>query len=303
MAEPEKGNSSTEFRPRKPWIAGIISLLFPSLGQIYNGQLKKGLIIYLSILFVPYLFGMLRLKIYFWAFVGLLLLLLAIRIFAIIDSVMVAKRRKKYVTQEYNTWYFYLIVIILCIVPALTRLPYNFSVQSLRVPTLSGSPTLQMNDIVVADYEAYKNTTPEYGDLVVFRGRGGNSYTFRVIGLPNDTVDLNDNLVTINKQSISAEFIKNTTDGNISVVEFEETLPNGHTYSVYRNEITYDSVQANVRDIIVPENSYFLMGDNRDFAADSRFIGSVHIDDIMGKILYNAWSNKLERINIDFRER
>lgn len=303
MAQPETANASTEFKPRKPWLAGIISLLFPSLGQVYNGQLKKGIFIYLSILLIPYLFGMLRLKLYFWAFAGLLFLLLAIRIFAIIDSVMVANRRKKYVTQEYNTWYFYLIVIVLCIVPALTNLPYNFSVQSLRVPTFSGSPTLQINDIVVADYEAYKNTTPAYGDLVVFRGMGGNSYTFRVIGLPFDTVDLNNNLVTINKQAISAEFIQNTTDGDIAVAEFEETLPNGHTYNIYRSRIPYDSVQANVRNIVVPENSYFLMGDNRDFAADSRYIGSVHIDDIMGKILYNAWSKNPDRINIDFKER
>jgi len=303
MAQPEKVYSSTEFKPRKPWLSGIISLLFPSLGQIYNGQIKKGIFIYLFILLVPYLFGMMRLKIYFWAFAGLLILLIAIRIYAILDAAIIANRRKKYVIQYYNTWYYYLIVMILCIVPALTNLPYNFSVQSLRVPTLSGSPTLQINDIVVADYEAYKNTTPTYGDLVVFKGMGGNSYTFRVIGLPYDTVDLIDNLVTINKQAISAEFIQNTTDGEIPVVEFEETLPNGHTYSIYRSRIPFDSVQANVRDIVVPEDSYFLMGDNRDFAADSRYIGSVHIDDIMGKIIYNAWSNNLERINIDFKER
>ena len=302
MEKMDTVNAPTEFKPRKPWLAGLMSL-FPSLGQVYNGQLKKGIFIFGSLLLVPYLFGILRLKLYFWAYFGLILFLIAIRIYAVTDAVMVANRQKEYVPKKYNVWYCYVLVMLLCIVPSLTNLPNNLSVQSLRIYSLSGSPTLQINEMVIADYNAYKNTKPDYGDLVVFKVKGDISYGFRVVGLPHDTIDIKDNLVSINKRRNLARFIQKAYLNKYTLLEYQETLPNGHNYSIYRNESPYDSAMANIQNIIVPAESYFLLGDNRDLAYDSRYIGSVNINKIQGKILYNAWSNDLKRINIDFTKK
>jgi signal peptidase I len=52
---------------------------------------------------------------------------------------------------------------------------------------------------------------------------------------------------------------------------------------------------------LIPENEYFLMGDNRDNAFDSRFIGTIKKEDILGRVIYSYWGNTSDRINIDFR--
>ncbi len=49
--------------------------------------------------------------------------------------------------------------------------------------------------------------------------------------------------------------------------------------------------------------SYYLLGDNRDDAADSRYIGSIKRHDILGRIIYSYWGKTTDRINIDFRDK
>lgn len=291
-------DSSQNFQARKPWIAGIMSALFPSLGQFYNGQIKKGAIIFLSLILIPYLFYLLKLKIHFWAYLALLIVLIALRIYAVIDSVLDANKQKKYLPKVYNRWYFYTGIIIVFFILSLNNFPSTFSLQTYRIPTFSSSPALIAGDMVVTD--AYTTNSPDYGDLIVFNTNDGMTRTFRIIGLPKDTVDLNKNLVEINKHGIHARFLQKTTIGDYYVEEFQETLPNGKTYNFYRNEIPYDSTQTTIKNIIVPEDNYYVLGDNRDNAVDSRYIGFVHKDQIIGRVLYTAWSNDFKRIGLKF---
>jgi len=51
----------------------------------------------------------------------------------------------------------------------------------------------------------------------------------------------------------------------------------------------------------IPPNCYYLLGDNRDNAMDSRYVGVVNKDEIKGKIVYSYWGKTYDRINIDFR--
>ncbi len=287
-----------DYQARKPWLAGIMSALFPSLGQFYNGQIKKGAIIFLSLVLTPYLFYLLRLKIHFCAYFVLLIILIALRIYAVIDSVLDANKQKEYLPKVYNRWYYYTVVIIVFFILSLNSFPSTFNIQTYRIPTFSSSPTLLAGDMVVTD--AYGENSPAYGDLVVINTNDGMTRTFRIIGLPNDTVDLNKNLVEINKKGIHARFLKKTKIDDYAVEEFQETLPNGKKYNIYRNEIPYDSTQTTIKNIIVPTDNYFVLGDNRDNAVDSRYIGFINKDQIIGRILYTAWSNDFKRIGLKF---
>lgn len=85
---------------------------------------------------------------------------------------------------------------------------------------------------------------------------------------------------------------------------FAEELPNGHKYLIYKFRQPYDSLKANIRNIVVPSGSYYLLGDNRDNAADSRYEGFISEDSIKGRIIYSYWGRAAtERMNIDFTDK
>jgi len=156
----------------------------------------------------------------------------------------------------------------------------------------------------VADMRAYKNNEPNYGDIVVYSRPDGQIYTFRVVGRPNDNIELIDNIVSINGKPSKVKFIKETTNDEMPIVEFEEELPNGHKHLIYKFKQPYDSTMANIKNIVVPSNSYYLLGDNRDNAADSRYEGFISKDRIKGRIIYSYWGRTgTKRMNIDFTDK
>ena len=136
----------------------------------------------------------------------------------------------------------------------------------------------------------FLSDTPKRGDIIVFKTPADNrtDYIKRVIGLPGDTIQFIDGNVFLNNNQI-LKTLKNKNDklfcGNekISVITYEEKLPNGITYMAsYRKDYSY----SNSDEYVVPENHFFFLGDNRDCSNDSRFlseVGYVHRDNLVGK--------------------
>ncbi|MEL6626184.1 MAG: signal peptidase I [Bacteroidota bacterium] len=204
--------------------------------------------------------------------------------------------------KPYNTWYYHLLIAVGMIASlSIFDIGKVLGIQTFKIPTTSNHPTLQMGDQVVADMEAYQDHGPDYGDLVVYSRPDGQIYTFRVVGLPKDQLALTDNIVTINGQPSKATFIKETTQDGFPVLEFEEELPNGHKHLIYTFKQPLDSTKTHIKHIIVPSDRYYLLGDNRDNAADSRYEGVIHKDSIKGQIIYSYWGQSMDRINVDFR--
>jgi len=292
-------------KPRNGFIAFMLSLLLPGLGQVYNGQLKKAIIFFGLLLLFPLLFGLTRGATFFYGLLSLLVIEIVLRIYIIIDGVKYANRQKKYVLKPYNTWYYYLLIAIgMLAVLLIFDVKSVLGIQTFKLPTISSSPTLQVGDWVVADMNAYKNDKPGYGDIVVYSGPDGQIYSFRIIGLPNDTVALVNNVVSINGQPGKATFLKDTTDNDSPASEFEEELPNGHKHLILKLKQPYDSAMTNISNIVVPPDSYYLLGDNRDNAADSRYEGFISKDRIKGRIIYSYWGQTgTKRMNIDFTDK
>ena len=290
-------------RPRNGFIAFLLSLLLPGLGQVYNGQPKKAIMFFSLFLLVPVLFGITRGTTFFYGLLSLFFIEIALRIYIIIDGVKNARQQKEYILKPYNTWYYRL---LLAIGMSAILMVYDFSLvlgtQTFKIPTTSNHPTFQIGDLLVADTRAYKDDGPDYGDMVVYSGTDGQIYTFRVVGLPNDNLELIDNIVSINGKPGKATFIRETVD-DVPVMEFEEELPNGHKHLIYKFKQPYDSTKVNISNIVVPSDSYYLLGDNRNNAADSRYGGCISKNRIMGRIIYSYWGRTSKRINIDFRDK
>ena len=128
-----------------------------------------------------------------------------------------------------------------------------------RVPSESMEPTLMVHDWLIGDRHAYEEEKPQRGDIVMFYQKDENeTMVKRVIGLPGETVEIRDGKVYINgsDEPLDDSFVPEVPTGN---------------YGPYT----------------VPENSYFMLGDNREYSRDSRFWKNtfVSFDEIVGKAI------------------
>jgi signal peptidase I len=292
-------------KPRNGFMAFLLSLFLPGLGQVYNGQPIKAAICFGLLLLIPLLFGVTRGTTFFYGLLSFFVIEIALRIYIIIDGVMNAKRQKEYVIKPYNTWYYSLLIAI-AMIAILIAYDENavLGTQTIANPTSSNAPTLQNGDWLIVDMKAYNNSEPDYGDIVVYSGLDGRTDAFRIVGRPNDTIELIGNSVKINGKESKSTFIKETTSEQVPVIEFEEELPNGHKHLVYKFKQPYDSTKISMKNIVVPSDSYYLLGDNRDNAMDSRYEGFISRDRIQGRIVYSYWGRTgIDRVNIDFTDK
>jgi signal peptidase I len=137
----------------------------------------------------------------------------------------------------------------------------------------------------------FLGAAPDRGDIAVFKVPTDNRTDFikRVIGLPGDTVQMQNGVLYINDVAVPRQrvddFIERSPAGNMRrIPQYMETLPNGVSY------ITLDMVPNSVWDntglYIVPEGHYFMMGDNRDNSSDSRVpdsVGYVPFENLVGR--------------------
>jgi signal peptidase I len=159
----------------------------------------------------------------------------------------------------------------------------TFVIQAYKIPSGSMKPTLQIGDHILVSKFNYgvklpflRSTliplgTPKRGDILVFIYPEDRSKDFikRLIGLPGDTIEIRNKKIFLN------------------------SLPLNDTHGVYvDNLIIPGSVQPrdNFGPVTVPEDSIFVMGDNRDESYDSRFWGFVKMKDVLGKALIIYWS-------------
>ena len=128
------------------------------------------------------------------------------------------------------------------------------------IPSESMEPTLLTDNFVIANRLAYSLDSPRRGDIVVINSLEYNELLVkRVIGLPGDVIELKDDKVYINNCLL---------DESAYVV--------GLTKVLVKNNNKFE----------VPKNSVFVMGDNREHSADSRYWQNPYIsfDDIIGKV-------------------
>ena len=127
---------------------------------------------------------------------------------------------------------------------------------------------------------------PKRGEIVVFKTPEDNKtdYIKRLIAIPGDRIKLDSGTIFLNGIEIKQQNLRNEMYKDIEVSKFQEILPNKNTYDVYefkKNSIFIDT--NNFKEFVVPEDHYFVIGDNRDNSQDSRFIGPIPKDNLVGR--------------------
>lgn len=288
-------------KPRNPWKALLLAMFTPGVGQLYNGQWKKGLLFAAIILSSTFVIGIAHTYHSFNGMLTHLTVYLLVYLYTIIDAVRYARRQAYYIPKPYNNRTLYVVALIGSLgISALTNLLPVVDVQNFIIPTPSNEPTMMAGDWVMADIKAYKGKTANYGDLAVFKRKGEFRF-YRIVGLPGDQLDIRRGQLTINGKPATTRLIRERlTDERIPVLEYEETLPGGHKQHIYIS-VANNNPDIDSMHVAVPADSYYVMGDSRDNALDSRYEGPVAGDSLVGRVLYSYWGKTTDRINVDLR--
>jgi len=148
-------------------------------------------------------------------------------------------------------------ILIAVVVFALLQL----TVQSYTVVMSSMEPNFQQGECIMVNKVSYHSSGPQRGEVIIFNPPFESEYPFikRVIGLPGETVEIKDGKVFINGTSLDED-------------EYIKERPN---YTMTATEI--------------PENEYFVLGDNRNNSTDSHTGWTVPRDNIIGKAWFTYW--------------
>jgi signal peptidase I len=129
-------------------------------------------------------------------------------------------------------------------------------------------------------------------DIAVFMSpeQAGLFLVKRIIGVPGDRIHLRDDAVYRNGEKLIEPFVRHKREHNPYTDNFP-ALPPSEMYGV-RNEKWAEELPKHIEgeDIVVPANTYFAMGDNRDVSYDSRFWGFVPRGNIIGRPMFIYWS-------------
>lgn len=136
----------------------------------------------------------------------------------------------------------------------------TFVVQAFFIPSGSMRPTLEEGDRILVNKFVYRFTEPKRQEIIVFRYpvEPGRKFIKRVIGVGGDRVEIVGGQVIVNGQHIEEKY----------------TLTPGF---------------SNYGPIVVPEDNYFVLGDNRNNSEDSRFWGFVPRENVIGRAFMIFW--------------
>jgi len=184
----------------------------------------------------------------------------------------------------------------------------QFVVEAFKIPSGSMIPTLTIGDhllvnkfiygprIPFTDTRIFAWKEPKRGEIIVFKYPENETKNFikRVVGLPGDKLEIKNGKLFINEQPVplSERLLPQDNVQEAGMASFNNPKQYDEQLGMVRHRLQYlhDQAGFNFGPVLVPEESVFVMGDNRDNSQDSRVWGFVKFNKILGRALIIYWS-------------
>ena len=272
--------------PRNPLMAAVMSMVLPGFGQLYNGHLNRGILLFISICLcsVPMILWVtLHLPASFTLPMVILNVVtsLGLWLYGIVDAYRSAKHLSEYTLKSWQVPAMYLatfLISVFMILPILTNYVRQRQMESFHIPSGSMEPSVMRGDVLFADksYNCHAcRDSVNRGDIAVFVYPNNRTryYIKRVVGLPGDRIRLEGQQVFVNGKSLGGKTVQ---DGEHLLIS--EQTPT----TTYQVKWAADNAFTK-QELTVPQGEVFVLGDNRSASNDSRKFGTVPIRDVVGQ--------------------
>jgi signal peptidase I len=180
----------------------------------------------------------------------------------------------------------------------------TFVMQNFEIPSGSMEDTLLIGDHVFVNREQFAPPTRWLGPLLPYRDlRRGDIAVFfspeqpglflvkRIVGLPGDRIHLRDGALYRNGQKLDEPYAQHKNSDYYPYRDNFPAVPPSEMYGI-TSEAWISALPAHIQgdDVVVPANSYFGMGDNRDNSKDSRYWGFIPRENVIGRPIFVYWS-------------
>lgn len=264
-------------RPRKPLAALLLSIC-PGLGQHYAGHMKRGILLYITLIIASWLAAIAFMSIKSKLSIIFLCVPFAGAGLIALDAYACARRQPRdYRLQWFNRPWIYAMVfltLLFTVNPLMDFLVGQHVVRAFFMNSISMTPAILDRDIVLVNKLAF----PKRGEIALIKlGKSKPSAKLtqliddqlikRIIAIPGDTLEIRNDEVWVNGQKID------------------------EPYAHFKGVLRFNSAQrSNFGPKLIPAGSYFVMGDNRNESIDSRILGYIREDQIGGTVTKVFWS-------------
>jgi signal peptidase I len=172
----------------------------------------------------------------------------------------------------------------------------TFVIRTYYIPSISMIPTLTVHDVLLVDQIAYRFGHPHFGDVAVFIPpvpSQGNAFVKRVIGVPGDTIAIEDGVVYRNGKPLAEPYENQQPRYDLQIKKYEIYV-DGQPLDPKAADIPPKRLwQAPDR---IPNGYYFMLGDNRNYSDDSHVWGFAQGAKITGRAFFIVWPLKRMRV-------
>ncbi len=178
----------------------------------------------------------------------------------------IMKRKKN------ELWEWTKALVIAVVLAAIIR---SFLFAPIVVDGLSMMPTLHNQDRMIVNKFSYRFGEPNRFDIIVFHAPEGKDYIKRVIGLPGDEIEYKDDTLYVNGKAYEEPYLD----------EYKKAVIDGPLTEPF-------TLEEKIGKKKVPEGELFVMGDNRRYSKDSRHIGTIPMEKVLGNTNILYWPIK-----------
>jgi signal peptidase I len=254
----------SDVKKRSALLAGLFNLLCPGLGFLYLGRVRWAIGMFAILPAALVTGAWSKLILLPLGYLAILLSLIGIALGSMVAAALAARRQAPAPLGKIQRWYIYIAYFLISGIPLNALFENRANVlgyETFRIPNKSMRETLLPGDFIMSNTWKFRDTKPVRGEIVIFRYPPDPTikYIKRVVGLPGETIQIGNGEVRVNGKLLVEPYV--TPENNLGF------LPGDGEYQV-------------------PPDSYFTLGDNRDYSHDSRAWGSVPSQNLHGSAEY-----------------